>query len=77
MLVRLGELEDVEKIPAHPGPAVYEIRTRQSGRRTSLILLAECENAIAAILLAQDFIRPDEGAEVWHEDRIIYRLAPR
>jgi len=55
----------------------YEIRICNSGHHPSLIIAAECRNDIAAIFMARNFIRRGEGAEVWREDTLVYRLEPR
>ena len=55
----------------------YEIRICNSRHQASLILVAECRNDVAAIFMARNFIRRGEGAEVWRDDTLVYRLEPR
>ena len=56
---------------------IYEIRICNSRHQASLILAAECRNDVAAIFMARNFIRRGEGAEVWRDDTLVYRLEPR
>lgn len=56
---------------------VYEIRICNFACHASMIMMAECEDDIAAILIARRFTRRNEGAEVWRDDSFVYRLAPR
>ena len=57
--------------------SIYEIRICNSQHHASLIIAAECGNDVAAIFMARKFIRRGEGAEVWRDDTLIYRLEPR
>ena len=56
---------------------IYEIRICNSRHQASLIIAAECRNDVAAIFMARNFIRRGEGAEVWRDDTLVYRLEPR
>ena len=55
----------------------YEIRTFERRRRSSLIMFALCENDLMAILLARDFTRGQQAVEVWRDEHLVYRVAPR
>ena len=55
----------------------YEIRICNSRHQASLIIAAECRNDVEAIFMARIFIRRGEGAEVWRDDILVYRLEPR
>jgi hypothetical protein len=57
--------------------ALYEIRTFKSDRRTSLITMAIYANDLVAIVAARDFLRKNETVEVWRDDTLVYRTAPR
>lgn len=55
---------------------LYEIRTFKS-RRTSLISRAHYAHDVAAIMAARDLLRKGETVEVWREETLVYRTAPR
>jgi len=55
----------------------YEIRTFERRRRSSLIMFALCQNDLMAILLARDFTRGQQAVEVWRDEHLVYRVAPR
>lgn len=57
--------------------ALYEIRTLTTRGRTSLMATAEYADDFDAILAARDFMRMGETIEVWREEALIYRIAPR
>ena len=56
---------------------LYEIRTFKSRRRTSLISMAHYAHDLAAILAARNLLRKGETVEVWREETLVYRTAPR
>ena len=53
--------------------ALYEIRTMLTQHRTSLVSYGDFSSELAAIMAANDMVRPGEGVEVWRDDKLIYR----
>ena len=40
-------------------------------------MFALCQNDLMAILLARDFTRGQQAVEVWRDEHLVYRVAPR
>ena len=57
--------------------ALYEIRTLITRRRTSLLSRADYPDDLSAIVAARELMRKGEAVEVWREEKLIYRTAPR
>jgi hypothetical protein len=57
--------------------ALYEIRTFTSRHTVSLVTMAIYANDMVAIVAAREFLRKGETVEVWRDDTLVYRTAPR
>ncbi|HET7085926.1 MAG TPA: hypothetical protein VFI23_14210 [Rhizomicrobium sp.] len=55
----------------------YEIRTFERRWHSSLIMLVQCPNDLAAIMVARDFTPRGQAVEVWRDDRLIYHTGLR
>jgi hypothetical protein len=66
-------LMELKQVAGDFPAALYEIRTNKSRLHTSLTMLVECRDDIAAIVIARKFTRKGDGTEVWLGDTIVYR----